>query len=186
MPRVKRGMTIEALKMLRQLGCERAGGDQSRGAGRLAGTGNNAPPWVIGVHDESEPRSLMAERSRILRGHTEQQQSAGRREPYGVYAVAAGNVGKRSKRVGVSMSKGQAHTKRHGFVPQPMAADRFCRCAPWRHRRRLQMIRDERPQVLDANSANNISCARLRASRCNRAEQGEDRIGCRRKRDGPE
>jgi hypothetical protein len=128
---------------LRQLGRERAGCDQSRGAGRLAGTSNNAPARVIGVHDQSETGSLTAERSRILRGHTEQQQGAAGREPHGAHAVSAGKPGKPGKRVAVNMSKRQGNTDRHRAVLQPMSADHLCRRAPWCSRRALEMIAND-------------------------------------------
>ena len=50
MPRMKRGMATATFKMLGYFGRERAGCDQSRGAGRLARTSNNTPARVIGVH----------------------------------------------------------------------------------------------------------------------------------------
>ena len=126
MPRMKRGMATATFKMLGYFGRERAGCDQSRGAGRLARTSNNTPARVIGVHDQSETGSLMGERIRILRGHTEQQQGATGREPHGVHAVCAGKPGKRGKRVAVNMAKRQGNTDRHRSVPQPMSADHLC------------------------------------------------------------
>ena len=111
--------------MLGYFGRQRAGGDKSRGAGRLARTSNNTPARVFDVHDQSEPGSLMGERSRILRGHTEQQQGAAGPEPHGVHAVCAGKPGKRGKCAAVNMAKGQGNTERHRSVPQPMSAVRL-------------------------------------------------------------
>ena len=156
---------------------ERARRDQSRGAGRSPGTGDDAPARIARLRNETESlRRASRCRGVCLAGRSEQEDAVRRRpDPFG--AIGLRDVGELYQRAGMGMAEGEPDPESKCAILLPVPAHRL---GP-RPRRQARCERHAIPcggtEGGDAIAPQHIAGARFRTPRCDQLKKVHHGIG---------